>query len=90
MQCCYSYTVGAVGYVVAASYDGGASLVRVGSLGSAGGGWWATGRRREGGREGGEGREWIEQNWVRVDLLYTGGHIATDSHYRDVIFSSKA
>ena len=37
-----------MGYVVAASYDGGASLVRLGSLGSAGGDWWATGRGREG------------------------------------------
>ena len=34
--------------MVAASYDGGAPLVRLGSLGSAGGGWWATGRGREG------------------------------------------
>ena len=38
--------------MVAALYDGGASLVRLGSLGSAGGGWWATGRGRERGREG--------------------------------------
>ena len=62
-QCCYSYIVGsggAVGYVVAASYDGGVSLVRVGSLGSAGGGWWATGRRK-GGREGIEVLLYIRQ-----------------------------
>ena len=42
--------------VAASYYDCGVALVRVGSLGSAGGGWRATGR----GREEGEGMDYIE------------------------------